>query len=333
MNLLKIIFINYLTNQKINYMSNILKRIFFMEVSKFKINYSKLNPRHWKRPSFKKIVRFFVILVIFLGAFIIIKEEVMYQFSWGVYSDSDYYADEDYSGSSGECNTLGIELHGNIVTYITPDSFNQEGNLIYDESASQDIVAALENAVINEEIKAIILEIDSYGGSPVAAEEIEQAIKRVNKPIVVLVRDGATSAAYWVASGADIIFASAMSDVGSIGVTFSYLDNYQKNTKEGLTYNSLSTGKFKDYGDPDKPLTNEERKLIMRDLNIIYDKFIETVATNRNLDINKVKLLADGSSMPGQMALENGLIDRIGGMTEVKEYLKEKIGEEVDVCW
>lgn len=118
-----------------------------------------------------------------------------------------------------------------------------------------------------------------------------------------------------------------------IGVTMSYLDNYKKNLKDGLTFNSLSTGKFKDTGNSDKPLTNEERALIMRDLNITNEHFIKSVAVNRKLDIKKVRKLADGSSMPGELALQNGLIDKIGGIYEIKDYLKEKIDEDVVVCW
>ena len=148
-----------------------------------------------------------------------------------------------------------------------------------------------------------------------------------------MVRSAANSAAYWSAVGGDIIFASPSSDIGSIGVTMSYLDNSAKNNEDGLTYNSLSTGKFKDYTNPNKELTEEERALLMRDINIVNENFIKTVAKDRNLDINKVRALADGSSMPAQMALDNGLIDRIGGIYEVEEYLKEKIGAEVNACW
>jgi len=85
--------------------------------------------------------------------------------------------------------------------------------------------------------------------------------------------------------------------------------------------------------DPDKTLTAEEKELIMRDIKILHQEFIKAVASNRNLEIEKVRQLADGSSMLGQMALENGLIDRIGGMNEVIDYLKEKVGAEAKVCW
>jgi protease-4 len=113
----------------------------------------------------------------------------------------------------------------------------------------------------------------------------------------------------------------------------SYLDYSRQNQKDGLTYNQLSSGKFKDTGDPDKALTAQESELLMRDINIIHQNFIKAVAENRNLDIKKVENLADGSTMLGQMALENGLIDEIGSQPEVEKYLKEKIGQDLEICW
>jgi len=71
----------------------------------------------------------------------------------------------------------------------------------------------------------------------------------------------------------------------------------------------------------------------MRDVNILHKNFISLVAEYRNLEIDKVEKLADGASMLGEMALENGLIDQIGGISEASEYLKEKIGDEVEICW
>jgi protease-4 len=68
-------------------------------------------------------------------------------------------------------------------------------------------------------------------------------------------------------------------------------------------------------------------------VNILHENFIKMVAENRSLDIEKVRKLADGSTMLGEMALQNGLIDQIGGMFEVRDYLKEKIGRNIEICW
>ncbi len=233
-------------------------------------------------------------------------------------------------------NISVIKLHGDLVSYIQNENLEcsyGECQPLIDETSSEDIISEIKKAEKDDGIKAIILKIDSLGGYPVAAQEVANALKRAKKPTVALIGEYGDSAAYYAASGADIIFASANSDIGCIGVTRSYLDNVKKNQKDGLTYNQLSSGKFKDMFDPDKILTSEEKQLIMRDVKIIHENFIKAVAENRNLDIKKVRKLADGSSMLGQMALENGLIDKIGGIYEVEKYLKEKIGEDVKICW
>ncbi len=229
------------------------------------------------------------------------------------------------------CNVYGINLHGEIVTYKTPEDSNEY--TASDVVVSESIVNLVSEAKNSSDIKAVLLEIDSAGGSPVAGEEIFNASRDLGKPSVAMIRDVGASAAYMAAIGTNRIIASKFSDVGSIGVTMSYLDNVQKNIKEGKTYNSLSIGKYKDMGDPDKPLTAEEKSLIMRDLQITHNNFVKMVAENRNLELSKVEKLADGSSMPGEMALQNGLIDEIGSYKEVGEYLKSQIGAEPVYCW
>lgn len=225
---------------------------------------------------------------------------------------------------ASDCNVEKLSLTGTLVTYYD----GTDGDYTYSEW----IVSKIEEAQKNDKIKAIILEIDSSGGWPVAGEEIMNALINSNKTTVALIRQGGLSSAYMAAVGADKIFASRLSDVGSIGVTISYLDNVNKNNSEGAVFNQLSSGKYKDMLSPDKPLTQEERALIMRDLAIIHRNFIGFVATNRNLSVDRVTQMADGSSMLGEMALKNGLIDEIGGMNEVLKYLKEQLATDPVIC-
>jgi len=314
-------------------MPNLIKRIIHFKICKAEINYKKLNPKNWKRPSFKKIIRGFAFFIIFLAALIILRDEYDYQFGEYPYDSETAVSKNGSDEEEKTCNVQGIELRGEVVTYVTPEGKDEEENIVVDETSSEEIIYLINQANADDNIKAIILEVDSYGGSAVAAEEINDALKSTNKPTVAFVRGAAASAAYWAASGANTIFASSLSDIGSIGVTMSYLDNTKKNAKDGLTYNSLSAGKFKDYGSPDKILTEDEKRLIIRDLNITHDIFINAVSKNRNLPIEKVKALADGSSMPGKLAIENGLIDQIGGIYQVESYLKDKLGEDVEICW
>lgn len=227
---------------------------------------------------------------------------------------------------------MGINLHGDLYTYI-PESNDEDMLSEKDVVSSEDVVSSLLVAEEDDSIKAIIIEVDSSGGYPVAGEEIANTIKSISKPVIAFVRQSGTSAAYWSIITADKIFASKNSDVGSIGVTISYLENVAKNEKDGLKYVQLSAGKYKDAGSPDKPLTEEEKALIVRDLKIVHENFIQDIAKSRNIPIEKVRSIADGSSVLGEKAKELGLIDEIGGYLEVKKYVEEKIGESPDVCW
>lgn len=231
------------------------------------------------------------------------------------------------------CNVLGINLHGSLYTYIptegSADDPEEYQNQYGDAVGSEDIVGRLRQADQDDQIKAVIIEVDSGGGSPVAGEEISNTIKELTKPVVAVIRQSGMSAAYWAISSSDKIFASRNSDVGSIGVTSSYLENTKKDTK----YIQLSSGKFKDTGSPDKPLSEEERNLLLRDVKITHENFIEDIAQNRKLSIESVRAIADGSSVLGARAKTLGLIDEIGSWTAAEKYLEETIGEKSDICW
>lgn len=241
---------------------------------------------------------------------------------WSQYDDS--YASED-------CSIMGINAHGEFVTYAS--EYDLETGEALTEASSEDIVYMIEAAEEDPGILGILLDIDSYGGNAVAAEEIANALRNAQKPTVAVIRGAGASAAYWAATGADRIVASALSDVGGIGATASYIDASKFNENEGFTFNELSTGIYKDYGHPEKPLTEAERALIMRDLEIMKEKFVEAVATNRNMSLAEVEALADGSTVLGETALEKKLIDQIGSYSEAEAYLAYETGEPAEVCW
>ena len=134
------------------------------------------------------------------------------------------------------------------------------------------------------------------------------------------------------ATGADRIFASAYSDVGSIGVTSSYLDNSAYNEENGYVFNSLSSGKFKDIGHPDRALTMEEKERILKDVKRLHELLVDMVSTNRGLPRENVAALADGSTWLGIDAQENGLIDGLGDLRTIKDLLAEELEEEVTMC-
>ncbi|QQR82490.1 S49 family peptidase [Candidatus Campbellbacteria bacterium] len=274
-----------------------------------------------------KTIRYVVASIAFIALSFIsyaIYDSVMYG---GTDSTDQYVTDAD-----SDCSVLGINLHGDLYTYI-PSTNSEDPTEDSDVVASEEIMGLIEQANDDENIKGIIVEVDSFGGYPVAGEEVANAIKASRKPVVAFIRQSGTSAAYWAVITADRIFASKNSDIGSIGVTISYLENVGKNEKDGLSYVQLSAGKYKDAGSPDKPLTAEEKALIIRDLKIIHENFIKEVSENRDIPIEKVRAIADGSSVLGERAKELGLIDEIGGYSEAKSYIEKEIGEKAEICW
>ncbi|MFA6197585.1 MAG: S49 family peptidase [Patescibacteria group bacterium] len=276
-----------------------------------------------------------IIAIVFVIVNLLVFDVAMIYSQWYTTDDAQITSDVTADANDETCggNVAGIELHGELVTYLPANNTDEYGSPLADQSASEDIVAAIKSADKDAEVKAIVLEIDSTGGSPVAGEEIASALKNTQKPTIALIRNYGDSAAYWAATGAQTIFASANSDVGAIGVTMSYLDYSKQNQNNGITYQQLSSGKLKDAGDPDKTLTEEERKYFERDVAIMGDNFISDVSRNRHIPIEEVKKLADGSSMLGKMGLDNKLIDRIGGMPEVEAFISDLAGIKPDLCW
>jgi protease-4 len=267
-----------------------------------------------------------VLKIIFFAAVVLTMVMIWY----GVYI---FWSDSGLSSAEGQflcpknSNVAVISIRGQIITYsglLGPD--------VLDFTSSEEIVSYINKAEQDDDIKALIVEIDSYGGYPVAAEEIMNALKRMSKPTVTVIREGAVSAAYLIASGTDKIYASEVSDVGGIGVTGSYLDYSQQKKKDGVVYQQLSSGKFKDAGDPDKELTSEEKELLMRDIRIVHEAFVRGVAENRGLDIKKIEKLADGSTILGASAKENGLIDEIGDIYDAEAWISDELKIEPRLC-
>lgn len=269
------------------------------------------------------VAKVIVVFIILIASLIVIRDEFFYQIELFGGEEDEYY--EEVSFTNPSCNVAGVGLYGSLYTYSS--EFDAEDDIV----SSDSVIYSLEMAQDSENIEAIVLEIDSYGGLPVAAEEITSTLQKyVEKPVVALIRGAGASSAYWVASGADVIFASPLSDVGSIGVTMSYVDESQQ---DGFNFVEINSGKFKDSGNPSKEITDEERALFQRDVDKIHEKFVEVIADNRGLDVQMVSEFADGSSVLGDTAKELGFVDELGGIYEVLDYIKANYNLEPSICW
>ncbi|HSU72883.1 MAG TPA: signal peptide peptidase SppA [Candidatus Binatia bacterium] len=228
-------------------------------------------------------------------------------------------------GPAGSGNVAVIPVKGVIVQEADSGTFAEAS------VTSRQITDWIADAEADPSIKAVIFDIDSPGGTPVASEEIASAIATMEKPSVALVHEIGASGAYWVASATDRIFASRMSLVGSIGVLASYIEFAGTLERYNATYRSITAGEFKDTGSPFKHLSPDEEKMFRAQLAKMHDYFIQSVAQNRGLPEDKVRKLATGWVFLGSEALDNGLIDQIGNEHDVVKYLEDDLGEPVEL--
>ena len=180
----------------------------------------------------------------------------------------------------------------------------------------------------NDSIKAIVLRVNSPGGSASASEAIQREIRltRKVKPVVVSMGSYAASGGYWISAYGDRIFAEPNTITGSIGVFGIQFDVQKLTGNLGLTFDSVKTGKFADALTISRPKTEEELAVFQRMVDWIYGEFVGKVADARHLKLDFVKEIAQGRVWSGQEALKLGLVDEIGGLDPAIKYAAQKAG-------
>ncbi|TAG04062.1 MAG: signal peptide peptidase SppA [Oscillatoriales cyanobacterium] len=184
----------------------------------------------------------------------------------------------------------------------------------------------------DDDIKAVVLRVNSPGGSATAAEVIgrEVALTGKKKPVIVSMGNLAASGGYWISMGSSKIFAEASTITGSIGV-FGMLFNAEKlAANNGITWDVVKTARFADTNTVSRPKNPQELANIQRIVDRIYDRFITKVADSRKLPKNKVQEIAQGRVWSGTAAKQLGLVDEIGGLEDaVREAAKQaKLGDD-----
>ena len=199
------------------------------------------------------------------------------------------------------------------------------GAVTYDSSNSSKIFTsasqienALNEANSNPNVKAIVLDINSKGGSQVACEEITDNIKKSSKPVVAYIGDNGLDESYLIASGADAIVASSSSSVGGIGLSFIDSNKYSKTKLTGVYNEDYLKLKKSNESNPDNLLNGQ--KMIDQD----YTQFIKAIAGNRDLKPNYLAKLAHGKRYNGNEAKNLGLIDKIGNKNKAIELAASK---------
>ena len=181
-----------------------------------------------------------------------------------------------------------------------------------DTITPQRFLELLNRAEDDAQVRAIVLRVDSPGGTVAASEEIASYVKNSKKPVVVSVSDVDASGAYMVSSQADRIVANPGSAVGSIGVITEIPNVSGLLDKLGVQFKVIMAGKYKDAGSPYRALTATETALIQGQVDQVYEQFVGIVASGRHLPRAQVEKLATGWAWNGNEAKKLGLVDQIG---------------------
>lgn len=190
----------------------------------------------------------------------------------------------------------------------------------------RDLIRLIERAGRDSQVRALLVSIDSPGGTVAGGEALHTAIRGVRaagKPVVAVMGGTAASAGYMVALPAERIFAREATLTGSIGVILQAFEVSELMARLGLRAEALTSGPLKDQPSPFRPLTEEGRASLNAVVQDMQSQFVSMVVTGRNMPEERVRELADGRVVTGRQALALGLVDAIGGEAEARRWLAE----------
>ena len=234
---------------------------------------------------------------------------------------------EKWSYGSGDVKTVRIAVEGPIFRESEESFFRFKYDKI--EAILRQIRAARNDAAM----KAIILEVDSPGGDLTASDEIYKALQDFkrgadDRKIVVFVRNMAASGGYYVSAPADWIIAEPTSIIGSIGVILQTINWKGLSEKIGLTDVTIKSGTNKDLLNPFRDVSPTQVAQLQEMIDAMYRQFFVIVQTNRNIEVESLKAIADGRIFSADMALKNRLIDQIGYWEDAVAKTAELVGEK-----
>ena len=197
-------------------------------------------------------------------------------------------------------------------------------------SRTETIIDQIHQYRDDQAIKAIVVRINSPGGSVAPVQEIHSELKKLEKPIVASMGSTAASGGYYIAAIADEILANPGTLTGSIGVIMQFTKVQGLYEKIGLEQQVVKSGKFKDTGSPVRDLTDEERELLQATLDNVHNQFIDAVFEGRQEHLTRetVVAIADGRIFSGQQALEHKLVDQLGNLPDAIDRAGELGGIE-----
>ncbi|UCD71003.1 MAG: signal peptide peptidase SppA [Syntrophobacterales bacterium] len=195
-------------------------------------------------------------------------------------------------------------------------------------TSSREVVEQIDEFKEDNDIKAIILRINSPGGGVGPSQEIYREVLRAKekKKIITSMESVAASGGYYVACASHLIVANPGTITGSIGVVMEFSNIEDLLKKIGLRSYVIKSGKHKDIGSPLREMTPEEKAILQDVIDSVHNQFVRAVAEGRNMEEGKVKQIADGRIFSGEQAKELGLVDRLGGLQDAIEIAAEMVG-------
>lgn len=187
----------------------------------------------------------------------------------------------------------------------------------------------LDQVLADDMVKAVVLRVNTPGGSVVASDEIYEKIvelKQHGKKVVVSMGSTAASGGYYISAPADKIYANRATLTGSLGVIFSFYNFAELADKYGLSEVVIKSGRYKDIGSPLRAMAPEEKEIFQKLVDESYQRFVDIIAKGRNMPRERVLQLADGRVYSGLQAQSLGLVDELGDLEEATQGAKELSG-------
>lgn len=238
-------------------------------------------------------------------------------------AEGGYYSQEEIQARIGAARAQPAPRSGAVAVIPIYGTIIPRGNMLAESSGAtsvQTISANLREALNDSRVSAILLDVDSPGGTVNGVDEVSAEIFRARgqKPITAIACPMAASAAYYIASAADEMVVTPTGEVGSIGVFAAHQDVSRLMDRMGVTMSLVSAGKYKTEGNPYEPLGDDARAALQDRVDEYYNMFVDAVARNRNVSSDKVRTgFGEGRVVSAKRALSLGMADRIATMDDM----------------
>jgi protease-4 len=232
----------------------------------------------------------------------------------------------DYISHSSTPKLAGESSSSNIVAvlYMEGEIVDGQGDLT--NIGGDRFAAELRQLRRDDKVKAVVLRVNSPGGSAYASEVLQREIiaLKAKKPVVISMGNYAASGGYWISAFGDRIFAEPNTLTGSIGVFGIFFDVQKLANNFGVTFDVAKTGNYADFDTITRPKTPQELQIAQARVDDLYAKFLDKVSRGRNIPIDQLQLIAQGRVWPGSEALKLHLVDELGGMQKAIDFAVDK---------